>query len=219
MGSRSARCCYLPIVRIGATGVVPATVIAFSCTETPTLPPCVELDATCVPYMAQVDGARVPAKHRPSSSACPKSRGSGALSAACSYDAGPPVPCLRDSDCTTGVNGRCLPVPPIACDTACSYDQCFADSDCGHSPCECRGSSTDSAANLCLVGSNCQLDADCADGGYCSPSATATCSTAYFCHTAIDKCIDDVDCPSGNGCNYDPSAAAWTCSVACSPGP
>lgn len=87
-------------------------------------------------------------------------------------------------------------------------------------PCNCRSSPTDSAANVCLLGSNCQVDSDCGVGGYCSPSGVATsCSVAYFCHTANDKCNNDSDCPDREGCNYDPSAAAWACSLTCSQPP
>jgi hypothetical protein len=119
-----------------------------------------------------------------------------------------------------GVNGRCLPAPPINCNTACSYDECSSDSDCANVPCDCRGSANDSAANVCLVGSNCRVDSDCGVGGYCSPSGTAaSCAIAYFCHTANDTCTDDGDCPDGLLCNYDPDTSAWACSMTCAQSP
>jgi hypothetical protein len=119
-----------------------------------------------------------------------------------------------------GVNGRCLPAPPVNCDSACSYDECTNDADCGSVPCDCRSSATDSAANTCLVGSNCQVDSDCGVGGYCSPSGVATsCAIAYFCHTANDTCTDSGDCPDGRLCHYDPEVAAWACGLACAQAP
>jgi hypothetical protein len=208
-------------VRITFGRIASAALLVLACTETSGgVPPCLQADATCVPYAAEIDAARVPTNHRPSGSACPLARGPGSLSATCDYDAGPPLACTHDSDCTMGVNGRCLPAPPVTCDSACSYDECTGDSDCANVPCECRGSATDSAANVCLVGSNCQVDSDCGVDGYCSPSGTAaSCSIAYFCHTANDKCTDNVDCPDGTGCNYDPSVAAWACSLTCTEPP
>lgn len=218
---RHSLACYPKGVALRFRRVVPAAFVVVACTETPSsVPPCNQPDAACVPYTMVIDAGTTPAKHRPSSSPCPSLRGPGALTAACDYDAGPAVPCLHDSDCTAGINGRCLPAPPVACDTACSYDQCQQDSDCGHVPCNCRGSATDSAANVCLVGSDCQVDTDCGSGGYCSPSGMAgSCSIAYFCHTPGDKCMDDSDCPDAEGCNFDPSVSFWSCSPACAQPP
>ena len=195
--------------------------LVLACAETSSgLPPCALPDAACAPYLPDIDASRVPENHRPSASACPGARGAGALSAACGYDAGPPLPCLHDSDCTTGANGRCLPAPPVNCATACSYDECTGDSDCAGVPCDCRSSSSSSAANVCLAGSGCRVDSDCGAGGYCSPSGVATsCSVAYFCHTPNDKCTDDSDCPDGEGCDFDPNAAAWACGLACATPP
>jgi hypothetical protein len=163
-----------------------------------------------------VSNGRVPKQHRPDGSACPQQRGPGMLQSGCDYDAGfGGVACTRDSQCTMGTNGRCLTPQyvPLPCSTACSYDECFADSDCkGNVPCICRASATDFTANVCMSGSNCRVDADCGAGGYCSPSAVAGCGSAYFCHTPGDTCVDDSDCATQGGwCNYDPMTTHWKC--------
>jgi hypothetical protein len=169
----------------------------------------------------------VPTNHRASGSVCPAQRGAGSI---CSGegpgDAATNV-CEVDSDCTAGKNGRCFsPDGPLpACSpTSCSYDDCQSDSDCpSHVPCECRASSTDSSANLCVTGGNCAVDSDCGANGYCSPGAfTDFCGVPiYFCHTAMDTCINDSDCPPVTktsvlqGCNYDPQLGHFACSDVC----
>jgi len=167
------------------------------------------------------DGAttgRVPVNNRPTDTACPAGRAPGALpSADCNYDASPPA-CLHDSDCTMGTNGRCehSDLIPAVCVVACSYDACSTDSDCpSKEPCSCRSSATSNAANVCLTGSDCRVNADCGSGGYCSPSAgygSYGCGVAYFCHTAADTCVDDTDCESQQ-CQYDDTAGHWRCGV------
>jgi hypothetical protein len=142
-------------------------------------------------------------------------------------DAGVSVMCMRDSDCTAGTNGRCDPMLRInGCQ--CSYDQCFADSDCTTSagPCECRPTTSIMAGqvapgvtptNVCK-GGNCRVDKDCGGGaGYCSPSLGACGNYAgvigYYCHTPQDKCTDDADCAAqgGGDCRFDQVSAAWLC--------
>ncbi len=122
-----------------------------------------------------VCGPRVPAVHRPfEGPACPKERAPGTYGQLCMIDGGVKgTQCVRDSDCTQGINGRCLASPPpiSPCGGFCSYDECFSDADCGGNvPCGCRSSASDSAANRCLPTSTCRLDADCGPGVYCSPS-------------------------------------------------
>ncbi|MFI5300872.1 MAG: hypothetical protein ACHREM_22550 [Polyangiales bacterium] len=108
----------------------------------------------------------------------------------------------------------------------CSYDQCFADSDCpGSVACNCRASASDTVANICGTGSGCRIDSDCGACGYCSPSYVSgeICDGAkdqFFCHTPKDECIDDSDCSKSNGsCNYDPTKGAFACVTLCSPPP
>jgi hypothetical protein len=65
------------------------------------------------------------------------------------------------------------------------------------------------------------MDADCGDGGYCSPSWSPPCgsSVQFECHTPNDECVDDTDCgPPGTSaaCTYSQSLAHWVCaSVEC----
>jgi hypothetical protein len=89
----------------------------------------------------------------------------------------------------------------------------------------------DDSANVCDPGGNCLVDSDCGPGGYCSPS-TGSCYVnpgPYYCHTPMDTCINDSDCPSVDAgtsscpvltsCAYDPDAGHWGCSnsVCCPP--
>jgi hypothetical protein len=90
-------------------------------------------------------------------------------------------------------------------------------------------SPTDNMANVCVSRGNCVVDSDCG-GRYCSPSpspwaegCTGT-SPAYYCHTALDTCIDDSDCVvKGNSvfffCALEPPVEHWACtpSRACPP--
>jgi hypothetical protein len=154
------------------------------------------------------------------------------------YDGGKNVAggvlCLSDQDCTQGSNGRCSCVyggTSYTFGTACSYDECTADSDCGKNVCICRdtvvpGVPADPSRNtLCTGVGNCQLDADCGAGGFCSPSASFDCGAGvvayygYYCHTPGDECVNDSDCaPQGNDanafCTYDPHNQHWVCTSA-----
>jgi hypothetical protein len=149
-------------------------------------------------------GSRVPKNHRPSATVCAAERGSSPLPDVCLLDGGAQSgACILDSDCLSGKNGRCS-APNNTCNSTCSYDQCFADSDCGSGvPCNCRTSPSDFSNNWCVTGSNCVLDSDCGPGGYCSPSmidvlgSCPGCESGFFCHTSSDTCLDDTDCTAG----------------------
>lgn len=160
-------------------------------------------------------GSHLPADHRPSGSTCPSTRDPGYVDSICGEPQSTWM-CKSDADCTEGKNGRCFgQVGGAGCmGTFCSYDQCTEDKDCPSGiPCQCR-SSTSNGANVCMTGSNCQVDADCGDGGYCSPSGVSNCSMAWFCHTAQDTCIDDTDCAQGGNeseCSFDTTAKRWRC--------
>jgi len=187
---------------------------------------------------------RIPENHRPAGSTCPEQRGPNSVSVdGCQTNSavgnGAYVLCTQDSDCTAGTNGRCFAAGPMACMTICSYDTCFSDSDCpSNQPCECRSLASDSSPNACLTEGNCRIDADCGQGGYCSPSQVNnscfcpspalcpsgtscspgpcacgdSCGHGYFCHTAADTCIDDSDCDGGT-CNYDTVNHRWDCAA------
>lgn len=234
-----------------ADSVQPATE---SSTDAPTtLDVSVEASATC----PAASTARAPEYRRATPVACPMDRGPGTFSLNLPTDAGSPFApqpcaqdadaslaegqCVTDSDCTAGLNGRCV-VGFYSCHGWCSYDDCISDSDCpGHVPCECRTSGSDSTANACLTSSNCSVDSDCGPGGYCSPSmldstcdrqcvmvcsaetqcfaggtpvpcyCSSTCPRAYFCHTACDTCVDDSDCDAGPGSCAQGYIGGWNC--------
>lgn len=147
----------------------------------------------------------VPLNHRDAGGSCPQQRSSSRP------DGGPGGGrCQKDSDCH-GVNGRCGSFA-FGGMLACSYDECFSDSDCGgRVPCECRASVSSADPNVCLTGSNCRVDSDCGPGGYCSPSIEGL-STAYYCHTPDDTCANDSDCPMNQPtCALDTISGHWGC--------
>jgi hypothetical protein len=126
--------------------------------------------------------------------------------------------CTTDADCADGgVDGRCLLPGPFK-PPICTYDSCFQDSDCGTSEdCVCRDYQT-IEENDC-VPSNCRIDSDCGDGGYCSPAfggcAPVIGIVGYYCHTPTDECRVDSDCNNaipGLHCIFDPMKGdRWIC--------
>lgn len=170
-----------------------------------------------------LDG-RAPLSHRPSGSVCP-TRAPGTM--VCNL---PGAPCMSDSQCTAGTNGRCLaahvliPPPPTCPTPQCSYDECESDTDCPSGvPCDCRGSSADVAPNVCASGSKCRTDSDCGPGGYCSPGGYLDnfCTEAvFFCHGPSDTCIDSTDCcGSLVQCVFDETLGHFACGYGCAPPP
>ena len=124
--------------------------------------------------------------------------------------------CHSHEECTEGMNGRCTNYGRGYAD--CTYDQCFVDADCASGPCNCGD---DYSGNTCR-GGDCQIDADCGDAGFCSPTL-GSCGdysgvVAYYCHTPDDECTDDADCEGsrdgfgGAYCMYSPEVARWVCS-------
>ena len=193
------------------------------------------------PLGSQACETRVPANHRATPGpACPNDRSPGGVPAMCAPDGGSPPggDCQQDSDCTAGVNGRCLQLR--GCYMVCSYDECFQDSDCaGNVPCQCRDSASSTDSNRCLINSNCRIDDNCGPGSYCSPSqlngcmrmCTVQCDTethcyagttevpcwcgqscgdGYFCHTADDTCTNDCECTGDSACTHQPTGG-WAC--------
>ena len=153
-----------------------------------------------------------PAEHRTAATACSMDRPSTTPDPTAMGD------CTTDADCAAGINGRCINGRGYF---FCSYDTCFADSECTGGPCLCRGEGGGvgtGGANRC-AGGNCRTDGDCGAGGWCSPTL-GTCGdyggvVGYYCHTCDDECTDDSECASptmGPGyCAYEPTVAHWMC--------
>jgi hypothetical protein len=131
--------------------------------------------------------------------------------------------CTSDADCTEGENGRCTGNAHDG--WQCTYDECFADSDCASAAdgapqvCGCAAGPS-SNNNVCLPG-NCRLDTDCGAGGYCSPSLDqcGDYTLGYFCHVPKDECVDDADCVASIGkadayCAFNSDAGHWKCAAA-----
>jgi hypothetical protein len=168
----------------------------------------------------------VPSVHYATAAACSSTRGPGDINsdAAAPPDSGT---CTNDSQCTAGLNGRCMQSDCGGCtpEFACSYDQCTSDTDCSaDEACVCGiAQGTGRTANICAK-SACRVDSDCGTGGYCSPSlANQSCSIAgyvgNFCHTPEDQCtkhecVNDSDCKGEGGhsfCAWDATSSAWEC--------
>ena len=158
-----------------------------------------------------------PESHRSEAVVCDRERPLGEISTA---DAGGEAVtgCTTHEECTDGENGRCTLANRY--ERRCTYDSCFEDADCGSTVCACDGGWR-SGSNTCLSG-NCQVDADCGAGGWCSPSLS-DCGffggvEGYWCHTPEDTCTNDSDCPEtgdfgGPGyCMYSQTLGHWECS-------
>jgi hypothetical protein len=155
-------------------------------------------------------GFRGPLSHRPVGEMCSHSRPAGIRDMNA-------FGCTSDAECDAGINGRCSVTSGGALMNRCTYDECFADSDCPAGvPCECRSIAN---ANVCLTSSGCTLDAQCGDGGYCSLSkmSSFSCSETWQCHTPQDRCLNDFDCSdAGTGlCAYDAINVRWDCALFC----
>ena len=157
-----------------------------------------------------------PTQHRSEATACGVPPGTGAGGSAAQGAQPPLQTCTKSSECTAGPNGRCT---SGRIGLYCSYDNCFADTDCAAGE-VCLCSAPDGTGNRCTQ-PGCQVDADC-PGSWCSPTF-GTCGsyggvTNYSCHTAADECVNDSDCTSnslgGGYCMYDPQVTHWVCSTA-----
>lgn len=146
-------------------------------------------------------------RERPRGPVCPGSFAGGA-----DYDR-TRLECLCHEECTEGENGRCY-----VYGYNCSYDECFADDDCGPGRlCMC-GYGED--GNHVCVQASCRTDADCTGGQLCSPTVTASCPNlspvvGYYCHTDEDECRTDADCAldtADSYCIFDGDLAHWRCS-------
>jgi len=162
----------------------------------------------------------VPVNHRPDDSQCAQPR----QAQGCGFTGGT---CSTDADCTSdaGTNGRCVEPSINVC--TCSYDTCATDGDCPTGQtCACHGSTYLGDFGSTCVPGNCRVDADCGANGYCSPSAATTCGNTvlagYYCHTAMDRCTNDPECPmlqnpndpndlQAQTCGYSTAMGFWQC--------
>jgi hypothetical protein len=152
---------------------------------------------------------RAPKKHRAAGSSCPRERSPGSALGSCGAAL---LHCSSDSECTAGMNGRCvLATAGPGCDSNCSYDGCFSDSNCpSNQPCACRSSASSDVPNTCMTGGNCRVDADCGAGGYCSPSQTdfaCSCPSTALCEPTKpgEGCFVNnvqVSCLCGDSCGH-----------------
>lgn len=157
------------------------------------------------------DAGPAPALHRATAEPCDRIRSEQ------SYDPNPEnAECQVHADCTEGENGRCVGNGHDG--WYCTYDLCFADSEC-ENVCACEGGFR-SDHNICIPG-NCRVDADCGAGGFCSPSL-GSCGhydkfAGYWCRTAQDTCLNDADCETAEApqgyCAWLPEAGHWGCST------
>jgi hypothetical protein len=178
------------------------------------------------------DASRIPVSHRPSTT-CPAHPAGTSTAPACMAmpaDSGLYGQCATDSDCTSGINGRCIcQYPPDDAGAPylrCAYDRCGSDNDCSGQVCGCGVDIGSPSATHALFGQyacipgQCHADSDCGDGGYCSPSLSPCGFVADFaCHTAQDECVNDTDCTAEvsldggvAACVYKDGRGYWTCS-------
>jgi hypothetical protein len=150
----------------------------------------------------------------------------------CSYDQ-----CFQDTDCDAGQACLCRPSnndgPPSIPNVCAPAGNCTVDSDCGPSG-YCSPSNIGPTACACVTQAPCDgpdgsgvtniwppqppPSVGCfesTDGGpwvqvACSCSSPYPCGHGYYCHTACDECVDDVDCPAG-ACNYSLVDQRWEC--------
>lgn len=220
--ARAAAVHYCRMKSLCTTGVMALFLVAAGCGDSST-PPATDGGGSDLGGrdLGSADGGRtdggsmgrVPVTHRAMAAECGRVRGPG------NADPGGGGACTSDAMCTTGINGRCLRSTGGALTFSCSYDECFVDGECGASEvCRCREAPSD--ANVCVSG-NCVLDADCGAGGYCSPSRgfdrINLGVSGFWCHTAMDECVDDADCtvdagPTAN-CTWFPDRDHWACST------
>ncbi len=204
-------CAVLPACSSGSLTVVtnaPDGAIPDGATSAPDGATSVEVPGT------SPAAGKVPLNHRADGSQCSAPVGPGA----CQAMGNGSFACLHDTDCT-GTNARCETEAPAAfAGCKCTSDTCNQDTDCPTgSTCACHGSfAMFGNGNTCLP-SNCRVDSDCGANGYCSPTPSGGCGLAagYYCHTAMDECVDSSDCPTSSPnistCIWGATQARWVC--------
>lgn len=157
--------------------------------------------------------SRAPLVHRAAAETCDREREPGNP-----IITGGRPECVKDADCTSGENGRCVNAgfgSGAGAVAKCSYDACFVDDACTRGgACVC-GASNSIENNYCARG-NCHTDPDCGHNGFCSPSlgicGRALGTDGYYCHTCDDECVDDSDCKQpAFFCGYAPDLKRWKC--------
>ena len=110
--------------------------------------------------------------------------------------------CDADEDCTEGEQGRCS---RLGSDTfGCTYDSCYEPSGCP-SWLRCACGVGPQEHNACL-GADCMGPEDCAgfacdvSWGCEGPGHIGDGNAQFRCHTALDVCQSDADCPVGHFC-------------------
>jgi hypothetical protein len=180
---------------------------------------CCSSSSTSAAKKAQVDGgggtnpAEIPTNHRASAATC-ETTPTGAAPVTCLSAPDPSrCECSQDSDCNAKPGGHCSS-NIISGTTTCAYDACRVDDDCGGTgDCICQVPGI--GVNTCLA-SNCRVDTDCGAAGYCSPSYQCGLPLGFYCHTANDECVNDVDCHPGvvtsiAHCVFSGGADHWVC--------
>ena len=135
--------------------------------------------------------------------------------------------CTSDADCE-GDGARCLDAWQGMGETLCTchVPQCFEDAECpGTAVCSCgktensgsmhcEGPGGQSCLHECLP-SDCQTDADCGDGKFCSPSwdDCGWQKVGYHCHDPeVAECFSAWECMGADhwGCNFE-KGKGWVC--------
>ncbi|MDB4943471.1 MAG: hypothetical protein JWP97_3005 [Labilithrix sp.] len=130
--------------------------------------------------------------------------------------------CHADSECTDGLNGRCVSVYSGGMGQhthRCSYDECFRDDHCpAGRVCDCRTSAGSWSSSSCTA-ALCRTDADCTSG-FCRFSAGGNLGDdakdwlqGWACRAPSDECFTEADCRlvGQDSCVYRVSAGHFVC--------
>ena len=111
--------------------------------------------------------------------------------------------CRADEDCTEGDQGRCSRSGDTGA-FGCTYDCCYEPSDCP-SWLRCACGVGPQQHNACLL-ADCTGPEDCGDfacdvsWGCEGPGQIGDGNAQFRCHTALDACQSDADCPARQFC-------------------